>query len=250
MPVRLDPQCPTGNSSLRPLRSLVHKSKWDSVFSLSRSEGNVAHPLCSLMKIDFFLCLPKTASVVFGGCSQEQTLSVLCKCPLQFMIIGCTSGVPKWGIPTLPLAANKPSFRIVICLVWCFLTLVCLSYQSWISLLGRSILQSWYLFWAHHCVVCMWCCLEQEPSLCCLSPRTCMSGMNLFRELTFFSLGQTDLWSALPWLGWHTPMCREAAPRQRCWRPVLRASLGLCGSASFPDSSAQDAEAEVCSLPL
>lgn len=99
------------------------------------------------------------------------------------------------------LAANKPSFRVIICRVWCFLTLVCLSCQSWISLLSRSILQSWYLFWAHHCVVCMWCCLEQEPSLYCLSLRTCMSGMNLFRELTFFSLGQTDLWCEDPLAG-------------------------------------------------
>lgn len=48
---------------------------------------------------------------------------------------------------------NNASFRIIICWDWCFLTLVCLSCQSWISLLGRSILQSWYLFWAHHCVV-------------------------------------------------------------------------------------------------
>lgn len=31
----------------------------------------------------------------------------------------------------------------------------------------------------------------------------------------------------IPWLGWHTPTCREAAPRQRCLRPVPRASLGL-----------------------
>lgn len=111
------------------------------------------------------------------------------------MTVVCTSAILKWGIPMPPLAANKPSFRIIICRVWCFLTLFCLPCKSWISLLGRSILQSWYLFWAHHCVVCMRCCLEQEPSLCCLSPRTCRSGMNLFRELMFFSLGQTDLWS-------------------------------------------------------
>lgn len=163
--------------------------------SLSHGEGNVAHPLWSLMKIDFLLSFPKTGRVVFEGCSQEQTLSILYICLLQLMTVGCTSAVLKWGIPKPQLAVNKPSFRIVICWIWNFLTLVCLSCQSWISLLSRSILQSWYLFWAHHCVVCMWCCLEQEPFLYCLSPRTCRSGMNLFRELMFFSLGETNLWS-------------------------------------------------------
>lgn len=111
------------------------------------------------------------------------------------MTVSCTSSILKWGIPKLPLPVNKPSFSIVICRIWNFLTQVCRSCQSWISLLSRSILQSWYLFWAHHCVVCMWCCLEQEPFLYCLSPRTCRSGMNLFRELMFFSLGETNLWS-------------------------------------------------------
>lgn len=152
--------------------------------SLSHGEGRVAHPLWSLMKIDFLLCFPKTGSMVFEGCSWEQTVSILYVCLLQLMTVGCTSSV--WGIPKPPLAVNKPSFSIIICRIWNFLTLVCLSCQSWISLLSRSILQSWYLFWAHHCVVCMWCCLEQEPFLYCLSLRTCRSGMNLFRELFFF----------------------------------------------------------------
>lgn len=185
------------------------------------------------MKIDFLLCFPKTGSMVFEGCSQEQTLSILCVCLLQLMTVGCTSSVLKWGIPKPPLAVNKPSFSIVICRIWNFLTLVCLPCQSWISLLSRSILQSWYLFWAHHCVVCMWCCLEQEPFQYCLSPRTCRSGMNLFRELMFFSLERPTSDLRFPCLGWHTPMCRQAAPRQSCLRPVLRASLVLCCSSSF-----------------
>lgn len=147
------------------------------------------------MKIDFLLCFPKTGRMVFEDCSQEQTLSILYVCLLQLMTVGCTSSVLKWGVPKPPLAVNKPSFSIVICRIWNFLTLVCLSCQSWISLLSRSILQSWYLFWAHHCVVCMWCCLEREPFLYCLSLRTCRSGMNLFRELMFVSLGETNLWS-------------------------------------------------------
>lgn len=96
--------------------------------------------------------------------------------------------------------------------------------QSWISLLGRSILQSWYLFWAHHCVVCMWCCLKQEPSLYCLSPRTCRSGMNLFLELTFFSLGQTDLWSEDSLSG-VTSSCTKATLLKACSKGFIRIVL-------------------------
>lgn len=37
----------------------------------------------------------------------------------------------------------------------------------------------------------------------------------------------------IPCVGWHTPTCREAAPRQHCLRPVLRASLGPYCSSGF-----------------
>lgn len=74
MPIRLDPQCTTGNSL--PEHARVQHMKHDGVLSsegavVGSSEGDVAHLLCSLMKINFFLCSPETASVVFWDCSQE-----------------------------------------------------------------------------------------------------------------------------------------------------------------------------------
>lgn len=53
------------------------------------------------------------------------------------------------------------------------------------------------------------------------------------RSWCFFPLERPTSDLRFPCLGWHTPLCRQAAPRQSGLRPVLRASLGLCCSSSF-----------------
>lgn len=120
-------------------------------------------------------------------------------CPSHWLYHCC----PEMRHPSVFVVWNNASFRIIICWDWCFLTLVCLSCQSWISLLGRSILQSWYLFWAHHCVVSVCDVALSKNNSCIVYPRGLVGVERIwFGSWSFLPVGQTDLWSedSLAWV--------------------------------------------------